>query len=93
MTRIDSPAVALRYPPARYPLEAAHAGVATLVSLEFVVDETGKPERESVRVVSARYDDFVEAAVSAVMSAEFKPAMSGGCPVKSRFLHVVQFRG
>jgi TonB family protein len=91
--RVDSAPVALEYPAARYPLEATHAPRATNVTLEFVVDEAGKAERESLRVAAARYVEFVDAAVDAVMSAQFKPAMSGGCPVKYKFVHTVQFRG
>ena len=74
-----------------YPETAKVAGVQARVELQFIVDESGHVPPNSIQVVSAAYQEFVESAVNAVRAETFRPAMAGGCPLKMQVEQGVRF--
>lgn len=82
----------------RYPDELLHSGIEGKVTLQFVVDTTGRADSLTFRDLwprgeprlqgaqAAYYAQLVAAAKRAVMEARFFPAEVGGCKVR----HVVQ---
>jgi TonB family protein len=60
-----------------YPPVLRDAGVGARVTLEMVVDETGRVRPGSVRVVSATHDEFTEPSVRVAERFRFRPARVG----------------
>jgi protein TonB len=73
-----------------YPEIAKKAGVEGTVFLQFIVDENGKVvDPQVVKGIGAGCD---EEALKAIRTAEFKPGMQRGKPVKVKFSLPVRFR-
>lgn len=65
-----------------YPPNALRARIPADVELVFIIDETGRAVPNSIRLVSAPYQEFAESAIAAILAERFRPAKAGGCPVK-----------
>lgn len=65
-----------------YPPELLADGQAGSVLAEFVVDETGAIERETVAIVSSNHPLFSAAVNLALKSASYVPATKAGKPVR-----------
>jgi protein TonB len=69
-------------PTPRYPEVLREAGIEGEVTLEFVVDTTGRVERGSVRVLSSAADAFVVSVRDALAGTRYHPALVGGQRVR-----------
>jgi TonB family protein len=67
-----------------YPDLLRQAGVQGKVILEAVVDTTGRILPQSISVVLATNPGFVRSARQALLATLFRPAMTGGKPVRVR---------
>ena len=85
------PAALLSQPPPQYPAALESAGVTGAVTLEFVVDTTGKTEAGSLRIIESSHRAFDTAAQAAVLAARFRPAHLGMVPVRQLTRQRVRF--
>jgi TonB family protein len=69
-------------PTPRYPEALRAAGIEGAVTLEFVVDTTGRVEGGSVRVLSSAADAFVVSVRDALAGTRYHPALVGGRRVR-----------
>jgi protein TonB len=69
-------------PTPRYPEALREAGIEGEVTLEFVVDTTGRVDHESVRVLSSASDAFVVSVRDALVATRYHPALVGGQRVR-----------
>ena len=83
VTLIDRGIKLVSAPMPRYPPSALARGTQGLVRLRFVVSETGRAERNSIRVLAANQPAFIPPSIEAIEQALFEPAQAGGCPVKA----------
>lgn len=80
----EQPAEVLSGPLPAYPELLRQAGIQGRVVLEAVVDTTGRVLPQSISVVSATNPGFVAPARQALLATLFRPAMTGGKPVRLR---------
>jgi TonB family protein len=80
---IDSPGNFLKAGPVVYPPDAKRNGLQGSVTLEYVIDESGRAMPSSLHVVSATDKTFIPSAKAAILQTEFRAASSRGCAVKS----------
>ena len=88
-TEFDVKPMPVRTPPPQYPAEMKAKGVAGIVLLTVVINETGGVE--TLEVVRASDDAFIPATTAAVKEWKFKPAQKGGTAVRAKFQLPVQF--
>jgi TonB family protein len=69
--------VSLRYPP-----ELRQDGITGTVLAQFVVDQTGLVERESIKILKSTHEQFSLAVRTALMEMKFLPAEVRGKPVR-----------
>lgn len=69
-------------PAPAYPESLRATRTAGLVVLEFVVDELGQPDEETLGVVSATQPEFADAARAAMPGVRFSPAVRRGRAVR-----------
>jgi TonB family protein len=69
-------------PTPRYPEGLRAADVEGEVTLEFVVDTTGRVEGGSLRVISSTAQPFVVSVCDALKATRYHPALVGGRPVR-----------
>jgi len=69
-------------PTPRYPEALREAGIEGEITLEFVVDTSGRVERGSVRVLSSAADAFVVSVRDALAGTRYHPALVGGRRVR-----------
>ena len=74
----------------RYPDIARRAGVEGVVTLQIVIDETGRVVEAEV-VVAVPPNIFEQAALDAIIQWEFRPAMQRDRPVRVRIGQRVEF--
>ncbi len=77
----------------RYPEMLRRAGLSGEVRLEYVIEENGLVDRESVRVTASTHPAFSKAATDAVGLARFKPARRAGRPVAVLVQQTIRFLG
>ena len=65
-----------------YPDSLYGSGTSGRVLAEFVVDTAGAVERATIGIVSSSHVAFSQAVMGALMTAEFKPAIRNGRPVR-----------
>jgi TonB family protein len=65
-----------------YPDSLYGSGISGRVLAEFVVDTVGAVERGTIGIVSSSHPLFSQAAMEALMTAGFKPAIRNGRPVR-----------
>src|SRR5688500_13577343 len=82
-TQVDKPALAKSGGPfPNYPRNLLEANFEGEVLLEVVVDETGRPDMPSVRVLKSSHADFTEAVREVLPRIRFSPAELESCAVK-----------
>lgn len=75
-----------------YPQALRSTGIEGQVIAQFVVDESGRAQRETIRIVSATNDLFAESVRRAVHGMRFSPARIGGRPVPQAVQQLFVFR-
>jgi TonB family protein len=90
--RIETPVQPIHIPPPVYPEAAMRHGIRGEVALQYVVDEHGRVNRSSIRVLEASYQEFIDAAADAIVAGQFRPSRAGGCPVKALVQQRIRFR-
>lgn len=78
-------------PEPRYPDALRQASIPGSVTVEFVVDASGRVERGSVSVRSASDPRFIAPALESVDDERFSPGRRRGVPVRTRVRQVVRF--
>jgi periplasmic protein TonB len=68
-------------PTPRYPEVLRSAGIEGRVTLEFVVDTTGRVDQRSIRVLDSNADAFVTSIRDALAGTRYHPALVAGHPV------------
>lgn len=86
LPKFSSTGAAARLIQRSYPEAMKRAGINGTVQLEFVVDEKGKVEPNTVQVVAASIPALGEAAKSIADKIEFTPGTIKGEPVRARVL-------
>lgn len=86
---LDNPPRTRSQVPPSYPLEARNAGLTGEVSVEFVVDETGRVL--TARVVKSTDSCFDAATLRAVQKWRFEPGKKNGHAVRFRMVAPVVF--
>ncbi|MBX3174779.1 MAG: energy transducer TonB [Gemmatimonadaceae bacterium] len=66
-----------------YPPALKRQGITGNVELEFVVDESGRVEGPSVKVVESTNPELADAAKSVIEEIRFRPAQAGGKAVRT----------
>jgi len=85
------PAVVLSQPMPKYPAALASVGVEGRVTVEFVIDTTGKVEPLSVRVIESTHQAFELAARRAITGSIFRPAHLSTVAVRQLTRQSVRF--
>jgi protein TonB len=75
-----------------YPYTLRSAGTEGRVVAEFVVNEKGRADRDSFRVVSSTHALFTDAVRRALPRMRFKPARIGTRPVAQRVQQLFVFK-
>jgi protein TonB len=81
-SEIDDPASVVSVPPPRFPPAMQAAGIAGEVVLEFVVDQSGHAEPNTIKVIRSTNKMFEEPAREAVLKGVFKPGRNRGQPIR-----------
>jgi protein TonB len=89
--RLEQPATIERVDMPKFPPEHRDKGQGGAVRLQFVIDERGRVEPASLRVLSAPSLAFATSAKEALLTAEYTPAQAGGCPQKQLVQQNVRF--
>ena len=76
----------------QYPDALRSSGVEGKVIAEFVVNEKGRADKESFRIVSSSHKLFADAVQRALPQMRFKPARIGGKPVSQLVQQLFVFR-
>jgi periplasmic protein TonB len=84
----NPPRTRVQVPPA-YPSEAKQAGVTGEVSVEFVVDESGRVH--NARILESSDPRFDAATLKAVQKWRFEPGKKNGRPIRFRMVAPVVF--
>ena len=85
------PAVVLSQPMPQYPAALASVGVEGRVTIEFVIDTTGKVEPVSIRVIASTHSAFESAARRTITGSIFRPAHLSTVPVRQLTRQSVRF--
>lgn len=89
----DAPVMINPVSPVVYPPALFARGIEGKVILRLFLDETGRLNRDSTRVAeSSGYPALDSAALAAVASFRFAPALRNGAPVPASFLQPIHFR-
>ncbi len=75
-----------------YPSALQRAGITGTVQVQFVVDQTGKVDPASIKVLSSTVPALAEAAAGIVGEIRFRPGQVKGQPVKSVVLLPIVYR-
>lgn len=78
--RLLNPGVRISWQPAASPQSPGTRCYEAVV--EFVVDTTGKPEREAARIIRQNEPGFAKAVMAALPDWRYQPAQIGGQPVR-----------
>lgn len=89
---VDQPVDVVVAPDPLYPAALKAAGVSGRVSVEFVVDTTGRVERGSIVVLESSAEGFSASVVTALMNARYRPALVRNRPVRQLVRQVMSFR-
>jgi TonB family protein len=84
-------AVVLSQPMPQYPAALASVGVEGRVTVEFVIDTTGKVEPASIRVIESTHPAFESTARKAIRGSIFRPAHLSTVPVRQLTRQSVRF--
>jgi protein TonB len=75
-----------------YPSALRSSGVEGRVIAEFVVNEKGRADRESLRIITSTHKLFADAVTRALPDMRFRPARIGGKPVSQLVQQLFVFR-
>ncbi len=75
-----------------YPAALQKAGVTGDVQIQFVVDETGKVDESSIKVLTSTVPALADAAKGIVGQIKFRPGQLQGKPVKSVVLLPIAYK-
>jgi TonB family protein len=75
-----------------YPETLRRAGITGEVKLEYVIDQTGRADTGSVRVMATTDPAFAVSSIEAVLDASFKPALRAGRPVAVLVHQTIRFQ-
>lgn len=75
-----------------YPAALRRAGVTGTVQVQFIVDQTGKVEPNSIQIVSSSLPALSEAAKGIVTEISFRPGQLNGQPVKSAVILPIVYK-
>ena len=89
---VDDPVEILAQAPVRYPPDLAQAAIAGRVELEFVVDTSGRVERDSFRTLVSSRPEFEAAARAAILDTRYRPARARGHAVRQLVRQTLSFR-
>jgi hypothetical protein len=85
MVRVESGGEVVRRPQFLIPGELIRTMMASLpTKLEFVIDETGHAQRETLQIVWTPSKEQVQLVVAQLLDTEWAPFRAGGCPVSLR---------
>jgi protein TonB len=88
---VDEPPLLLSSPPLRYPPLLRDAGIEGEVVIEVVVGADGRPELETLRIVSSTNRGFEAAARAALASSVYRPGKMRGEAVRVLIRQPVRF--
>jgi protein TonB len=91
-SEVDQPATVISQPRPRYPSVLQAAGLTGQVTIEFVIDTTGRVEPASVRIVASSHPGFESSATETILGSRFHPGKVRGMPVRQLFRQTVAFR-
>lgn len=92
-SQVDEAVVPSRGNPApRYPDALQASGVSGTVLVQFIVDSTGRVERESVKVLESTGEAFARSVRDVMPRLRFRPARAGGHAVRQLVQQPFQFR-
>jgi TonB family protein len=80
--QVEEAVVPTRQPSPRYPESLRSVNVTGTVIAQFVVDQRGRVEPGSIRILDTPHKLFSDAVRSALLEARFRPARVGGNPVR-----------
>ncbi len=75
-----------------YPNNLRNSRVGGRVQIEAIVDDNGRVEANSLRVLHAEHDGLAEAAMSVAPQLEFRPGQKDGRAVRSRIIIPIVFQ-
>ena len=75
-----------------YPEPLRRAGITGEVKLEYVIDQTGRADTGSVRVMATTDSAFTVSSIEAVLGAGFRPALRAGRPVAVLVRQTIRFQ-
>lgn len=78
-------------PAPKYPKALEALGIEGRVTVEFVIDTTGRVQPASIRILESTHTDFEAAARAAVAGAIFRPARLSAHPVRQLTRQAVRF--
>ena len=88
---VEEPPRATSVPALRYPAMLRQRGIEGHVVLQFVVDDRGRVDSESISVVESTNGGFESAAIEVVRRARFQPGRNDGRPVPVQVQQTIQF--
>lgn len=80
--QVEEAVQATRQPTPRYPESLRSVNVTGTVTVQFVVDQRGRVEPGSIRILDTPHKLFSDAVRAALLEARFRPARVGGNPVR-----------
>lgn len=90
-SEVDTPAKIQSLQEPEYPDSLRAIGVSGSAVIEFIIESTGKLNKESIGIVSATHTKFADAARIAVLESTFLPAMKAERPVAQIYQLPVTF--
>jgi TonB family protein len=88
---LDDPPILLSSPPLDYPPLLRQAGISGRVVVLAVIDTTGRAEPASVRVIQGAHPGFDQPSKQWMLNALFRPARTGGRPVRVRINRALDY--
>lgn len=88
---VDEIPMRLSGPPLRYPQLLQDAQIEGTVVIEVVIDTTGHPEPNTIKVISSTNAGFVSAAKEEVLGSVYRPGKLHGQPVQVWIRQPVRF--
>ena len=80
--QVEEAVVPTRQPSPRYPESLRSVNVTGTVTVQFVVDQRGRVEPGSIKILDTPHKLFSDAVRTALLEARFRPARVGGNPVR-----------
>ena len=80
---VDTPVRVLAERSPAYPEALRAAGIGGSVTMQFVIDTTGRVEMASVRLLASTHELFARAVTTSLRDARFTPGRIGGRPVRT----------